>query len=76
MRDELAVVSIAKPLSAETILEGKELGLQFSQGLTEFCQFFFGTVNFKTCEFGNLEGLLQQPTFVLCCHRFLLGFKF
>jgi hypothetical protein len=72
VRDELAVVSIAKPLAAETLLKGEKLGLKFSQGLTELCQFFFGAVNFKTPEFGNLEGLLQQPTFVPGCHRFFL----
>ena len=52
-------------LVAEAIFQRKKLGVQFGEGLPQFCQFFFGPVNFQPGEFGYFQCFIQKRSHTL-----------
>ena len=59
--------------AAEPVLQCEELRFQVGQGAPQLGQFFFGTVNFQTRNFSDLQGFLQQRAYVVEMGQHSLG---
>lgn len=51
---------LADFLTAEAVFKDEELGIEAGEGVSEFCEFCFRSVDFDAGEIGNLEALFEQ----------------